>query len=345
MNLSNLSVGIDYHQASLRVCVLSPEGKHIGSRDLDNSVEAVMQYVSGYGSVKGVAIEACTGSAHFVDELRRRSGWVVDMCHPGYVQRMRHNPDKSDASDSWLLSDLQRVGYLPKVWLAPECLRDLRTVARFRHGLTEGLRSDKLRVRAILRRERIKPPNPIRDVWSKRGRAWLKSIDTLSPHTEWVFKELLNLITTTEQKIDSCTERLIEFGKQDPIIEKLMNEPGIGIVTATMLRAEIGTFTRFQRGKELSRFCGMTPRNASSGTRQADAGLVKAGNPILKMALIQVGHNLCRHHPTYQHFAKKLIGRGKKVCVVVAAVINRWLRKLFYVMRDFEINPIQALAN
>ncbi len=41
-----------------------------------------------------------------------------------------------------------------------------------------------------------------------------------------------------------------------------------------MLRAEIGRFDRFGSGKQLARFCGLSPRNASSGTRQADAGLV-----------------------------------------------------------------------
>lgn len=42
MSVYNMSVGIDYHQTSLRVSLLSPEGKHVGSRDVDNSVEAVM---------------------------------------------------------------------------------------------------------------------------------------------------------------------------------------------------------------------------------------------------------------------------------------------------------------
>ncbi|MFM9089489.1 MAG: hypothetical protein ACKOPT_15400, partial [Cyanobium sp.] len=45
---------------------------------------------------------------------------------------MRHNPDKTDKSDGFLLSDLNRVGYLPEVWLAPEEIQDLRTMVRYR---------------------------------------------------------------------------------------------------------------------------------------------------------------------------------------------------------------------
>jgi hypothetical protein len=60
MSVSNVSVGIDYHQASVRMTVLGPEGSRYGSLDLSISVQSVIEYVSGYGTVKGVALEACT---------------------------------------------------------------------------------------------------------------------------------------------------------------------------------------------------------------------------------------------------------------------------------------------
>ena len=62
---------------------------------------------------------------------------------------------------------------------------------------------------------------------------------------------------------------------------------GIGLTTAWALRAEIGRFDRFKSGKQLSRYCGLSPRNASSGNRQADAGLIKAGNELLRAVIIE----------------------------------------------------------
>ena len=47
--------------------------------------------------------------------------------HPGIVDRMKQNPDKSDMADAWILADLMRLSYLPKVWLAPETIRQLRS--------------------------------------------------------------------------------------------------------------------------------------------------------------------------------------------------------------------------
>jgi len=37
------------------------------------------------------------------------------------------SPDKTDFSDARVLADLERVGYLPRVWIAPQQLRELRT--------------------------------------------------------------------------------------------------------------------------------------------------------------------------------------------------------------------------
>ena len=88
---------------------------------------------------------------------------------------------------------------------------------------------------------------------------------------------------------------LAEQTTNDPLVQKLMTLAGIGLITAVTLRAEIGRFDRFRTGKQLARFCGLTPRNASSGQKQADAGLIKAGNPQLRTVLVEAAHRLMRH--------------------------------------------------
>ena len=44
-----------------------------------------------------------------------RAGWSLDLARPGFVKRMKQNPDKSDYTDAQMLADLVRVGYLPRV--------------------------------------------------------------------------------------------------------------------------------------------------------------------------------------------------------------------------------------
>ena len=122
----------------------------------------------------------------------------------------------------------------------------------------------------------------------------------------------------------------------DALVEHLCKQPGIGAVTAWMLRAEIGRFDRFRSGKQLSRFCGLSPRNASSGNRQADAGLIKAGNKFLRATLIEAAHRLARHDPRWRGLAQSMRERGKPGSVIAAAIANRWVRWLFHQMRPCE---------
>lgn len=144
---------------------------------------------------------------------------------------------------------------------------------------------------------------------------------------------LLAGVQRLNQDIRAVEVRLERLTQKDPLVVALLEQSGIGPVTAWTLRAEIGRFDRFRTGKQLSRFCGLTPRNASSGKRQADAGLIQAGNPQLRAVLIEAAHRLQRTDDRWKEFAAKLLRAGKPKCVVTAAVANRWMRWLFHQMQ------------
>ena len=130
--------------------------------------------------------------------------------------------------------------------------------------------------------------------------------------------------------IVEAERRLCEVTAGDPVIGQLVALKGVGLITAATIRAEVGRFDRFTTGKQLARFCGLSPRNASSGQRQADAGLIQAGNPQLRATLIEAAHRLIRFDPRWASLAGKLRDAGKPACVVAAAVANRWVRWLFH---------------
>lgn len=99
------------------------------------------------------------------------------------------------------------------------------------------------------------------------------------------------------------------------------------------MRAEIGRFDRFRTGKQLARFCGLSPRNCSNGNKQADGGVILAGNPQLRAVIAEAVHRIIHCDERWMKLAQKLRARGKHVCVVVAAVANRYLRRLYYQMQ------------
>ena len=328
-------VGLDYSTDLVQVCVMDTSGDVLGNKGCPNSAAQICAFAEKFGTVQGAAIEACTGAANLADELVLKAGWSVDLGQPGYIERLKRSPDKSDWQDARLLADLERVGYLPKVWLAPEPVRELRQLVRYRQDLVNQKRKTKLQIRAVLRQARCADPQQWRP-WTQDWLAWLAHMAPLPAQSRWVVEQRLVELASLEARIKLADARLAEVTAEDVEVSRLLEQPGIGPVTAWTLRAEIGRFDRFRSGKQLSRFCGLSPCNASSGHRQADAGLIQAANRQLRAVLIEAAHRLVRYDRKYQALAVRLRRQGKKGSVVAAAVANRWVRWLYHQMASCE---------
>ncbi len=324
-------VGLDYHDRSVQVCVLDREGRVLANRSVANDVKEIAQVVAAEGRRVFAAIEACNGSAELAEELIKL-GWSVHLAHPGYVARIKQNPDKTDFADARLLADLERVGYLPKVWLAPHAIRELRRVVRYRQQLVDERRNGKLRIGALLREQRIRCTESCRP-WTIAWLRWLQEEAELSEQSRWIVKQHLRRIRELSKAITEVERRLRGMTAEDSVVETLLKLKGVGLVTAVTIRAEIGRFDRFRTGKQIARFCGLSPRNASSGQKQADAGLIKAGNPQLRATLIQAAHRLKRLDPRWRALAQQMRDRGKAGSLIAAAIANRWIRSIFHVMQ------------
>ena len=325
-------VGLDYHQDSVQVCVLDQQGKQLCNRSVSNDARTIERVATRHGSPRRIAIEACCGAADLAEELVTQRGLSVQLAHPGYVNRMKRSPDKTDLGDAQLLADLVRVNYLPKVWLAPRAIRELRRLVRHRAQLVNRRKDVKLRMRGLLRENRLQCQEA--QAWTKAWLAWLTNQAELSDSDRWLIEDHLAELASLTDRIKAIEAKIQRQTKDDPLVAHLQEQSGVGPVTAVTMRAEIGRFDRFDTGKQLSRFCGVTPRNASSGARQADAGLIKAGNPELRKVLIELAHRLIRQPGgKWAKLAGGMLQRGKPKNVVVAAVANRWVRWLHHELR------------
>jgi len=327
-------VGLDYHQDSVQVCVVNGGGERLLNRSVANDARVIDGLARLRGRPVRVAVEACCGAANLAQQLREVYHLPVLLGHPGYVARLRGSPDKSDFSDAQLLADLVRVNYLPKVWLAPDYIRQLRHLSRHRQQLVNRRRDTKLRIRALLRDNRLKCPHDA-EAWTKKWLAWLTDEAALPAGDRWIVADHVAEVKSLNTRIAAVEKRILKVTADDPVLAHLLSLKGVGMVTALTLRAEVGCFERFQKAKQLARFCGISPRNASSGQRQADAGLIKAGNPQLRAVLVELAHRVIRGEGVWSKKAYALSQRGKQKNIVVAAIANRWVRWLHHEMRRF----------
>lgn len=334
-------VGLDYHTRSVQVCVVSQSGSILVNRRCGNSVAEIAGALPPGVSVERAAIESCCGAMDLAEALRGEAGWPLTLAHAGYVNRMKHNPDKSDYSDARMLAELSRAGFVPAVWPAPPWVRELRMLIRLRADLVSRVRGIKTRVLGVLRAQRVvEPERPGR--WTRGWMAWLESAPGISEAGRFTIVTHLSEMRWLTERVRETEAMLAARTSSDAMFARLMEQPGVGKVTAWTMLALIGDFTRFQSGKQLARFCAVTPRNASSGQRVADGGLIRAGDPLLKTVLVEAGHRLRRLDPRWTAFSKQLESRGKPVSVIVAAIANRWVRWLYHQVKNVKHGTLAA---
>lgn len=334
----DIYVGLDYHSKTVQAAILNGRGDVLANRSLANDVDAVAAFCGRHGRVRGVAIEACCGAADFAHKLIENTGWSTDLAHPGFVSRMKQSPDKTDYSDALVLADLSRVGYLPRVWLAPTYIRELRLLDSARDASAIDIRRTKQRIRAVLREQRIQKPDHVGKPWTLSWLAWLRDEAPLSAAARVsVSMELERFDLFVKQRRD-IERQLRKATKDDPVFAALKAEHGIGEVIAWKFRARIGRFDRFRSGKQLARFCGLSPRNASSGQRQSDSGLIHTCDKPMRAMILQAAHQLRQRNRRWSALYGRLMSRGAKANVAVAAVANRWLRGLFHRMKEVSMS-------
>ena len=66
-----------------------------------------------------------------------------------------------------------------------------------------------------------------------------------------------------------------------------------------------GRFDRFGNGKRLARYCGLSPRNQSSGELQSQGGLIDEADRYLRSTLIELAWRLLRLSPRWQALQAK----------------------------------------
>ena len=86
MSILSLYEGPDYHNDTVRVCILDQGGVMLINRDVDNGSGAVRDLVIQHGFSTTMGIEACCGAAGFAAELDGQTEWSVRLAHVGYAR-------------------------------------------------------------------------------------------------------------------------------------------------------------------------------------------------------------------------------------------------------------------
>src|SRR6185295_8025902 len=107
-----------------------------------------------------------------------------------------------------------------------------------------------------------------------------------------LMKELHTLIEELDRRVAECDARCEVIAKEEPLVPILRSVPGIGVVTALTIIAEVGDFTRFASAKHLASVAGLIPRQRSSGESIRFGSITNQGSAALRMIMVEAAFRI-----------------------------------------------------
>jgi transposase len=230
-----------------------------------------------------VVMEAC-GSAHHWGRCAQRHGHTVTLLPPAYGRPyVRRN--KTDRTDAEALLEAVRSGQIPSVPVKSVAQQTLVGLHRIRDQWMTTRTARINTVRGLLRDQGILLP-------AGAGPA-MRAIpalleDAAAPLARQLCR-MLALLYEEIRQLEDCIGRLERelraVADADPVVSRLREIPGIGLLTATALIGVVGSIHAFRRARQFASWLGLTPREYSSGARRRLGGISKRGDVYLRCLL------------------------------------------------------------
>jgi len=335
--------GIDPHKSFCKAVVVDERTLNtVDEFDFKNNRNGVLSLIERLRALdcNNVVIENTNNFSAALYITLKRHGFKVASVNPALVPKKRKKSDRIDAK--WLaisyLYELVEEDYIP-----PAEIQYLRDLTRLRTKLV-GMRSMlKNKVHALLTRADIHLSDVFSDIFGRQSIAILNSLaegltdaiqnlkvkrnvaKQVKDAIENSFLELLNcsvlrillsLIQVFNEEIKRLDQMIAahidEHKRLKKLVKLIMSVPGVGFITAAIIVAEVGDFTRFSDAKKLVGWAGLAPQVSESAGKQRNGKITKRGSPYLRRALHEVANVITRSKSPRElyEFYKRISGRS-----------------------------------
>jgi transposase len=239
-----------------------------------------------------VVMEAC-GSAHYWGRRFQAQGHAVRLLPPRDVRPyVRHN--KTDRADAAGLVEAARCEQIADVPLKSPRQQGLQALHRVREQLKTQRTATINLVRGLLREYGITIPNGSAKVRPAVQAALEDAGNDVPMALRTTLADQLERIATLQADMAAIEKRLAEEAGRDVAVQRYLTVPGVGLLTATALRAGAGDLARFNSGRHLAAWIGLVPREHSSGHSRRLGRITKRGDAYLRTLLIHGGRAVLR---------------------------------------------------
>jgi transposase len=322
------TIGCDQHKKYSFVVTKDENGNTVDQVKLYHTDKEIMKtYFSSLPQGSVVALESC-GFDHWLGDMLEQLGMIVKLAHTAKTKAIAEERIKTDKISANVLADLLRTNLLPEAYRPPRHVRDSRQFMRYRLRLVRLRSSIKNSIHSILALHGIQ--QPFTDLFGTKGREFLKQL-ILPDLYSTIVNHYLSLVDDLSTRINQVDALLRRKLKSDPQAQLLNTIPGIGVITAHMILAEIGDIRRFKNAHKLARYIGIVPSLHQSGQILYQGRITKQGNKYLRTAFVESAQTAIRLDPYLKYFFEKIKAK-KGYGVAIVAVAHKLVKVTYKVL-------------
>jgi len=275
------TIGIDLAKNSFSVYGVDAKGKPVLQRTLSRS--GVVRFFANLPACL-VGMEACASSEYWAREIESL-GHTVRRIHPRYVKAYLLGA-KNDANDAAAICEaVQRPNMRFVPHKSPEQV-DIQCVHRVRQGYVHSRTALINQARGLLAENGIVIRQGTAQIRAHLPAIIADESNTLSGLMRRNLASLYDSLCFLDRQITEQEDILKTIAKENEACRRLMQIPGIGFITATILLTVAGVASNFKNGREFAAFLGLVPRQNSTGGKTKLFGISKRGDKYIRTLLI-----------------------------------------------------------
>ena len=321
-------IGVDLHVRTQTICWCDTGTGETAERTLDHRQDDVRGFYTQWALPATVGVEA-SGYSLWFHRLIEEAGHRLLVGDALAIRQFARRRQKNDRRDAQLLLDLLLHDEFPAVHVPPPASRDVLALLRYRHRLVRirTMLRNGLQAVAINHQLRLGPR-----LFTVRGQQQFAAL----PLTGAFFAQRqhsLTLLASLAEQVRAVEEELHRRAQPDARVERLRTHPGVGLLTALAVVHTLEPVTRFDRARRIAAYCGLDPREHSSGPVQRFGHISKQGNRLLRFLLIEAARTAIRDDEDLRRFYFHLQNR-KNSAVAIVAVARKLVLRLYRMLRE-----------
>jgi transposase len=273
-----------------------------------------------------IAMEAC-GSAHYWGRKLAALGHQVRLIAAQFVRPFVKS-DKTDAADAQAIWEAAQRPGMKFVALKSEGQQAVLMMHRMRSQLVKLRTMQSNQLRGLLYEFGVDVPAGRAAGIERMGDELAKLEGVLPALVLDTVREQLVRVRALDKDIAEIERRLAAWKKDDAASQRLMDIPGVGLLTATAAVATIGEARAFKSGREFAAFVGLVPRQSGTGGRVKLLGISKRGDVYLRTLLIHGARSVITHGKQHDAWLVQLLAR-RPFNAAVVALANKMARTIW----------------